>query len=267
MQSNRPAAALPLALLVLSALPLPLMAQDPPQLGSVAVALLRKGPAWTDAETPEHAALQARHQAYLLQLAQGGDLALAGPISDQADPDVRGVVVSRRHGVERLREIMSADPKVQAEHLRLELFRWWIPTFMLTPALDGAADARSSGPLRSVAMRVRNLEAMESFYAAAFGVTFRSVRTGDIDSRFGDLDGITIKLVPIRDSTDFEGYPIHQLGLEVESLDRVVDIALRAGGARHGEMVTVDGVRQIAIRDPDGNLLELYERGARADDP
>jgi len=77
----------------------------------------------------------------------------------------------------------------------------------------------------------------------AFGIEFREVDTGGgLRSRFGEVDGLTLKFVPIRDTVDFEGLPVHQqLGLEVPDMEAVLAAGLHA-----------------AARDPDGNTLELY---------
>lgn len=113
-----------------------------------------------------------------------------------------------------------------------------------------APTATADGAIRSVALRVHHAQRMEDFYANAFGVRFRSVTTGGFESRFGELGGLTLKLVPIREAPDFEGFAVHQLGIEVDALERVVRLAVEAGGRRMGDPVVVDGVRQVAIRDP-----------------
>ena len=60
--------------------------------------------------------------------------------------------------------------------------------------------------LSSVAMRIANMEAMLEFYSQAFGVKFREVNTFGILSQFGEVNGITLKFVPIRDEADFKNY-------------------------------------------------------------
>lgn len=114
--------------------------------------------------------------------------------------------------------------------------------------------------LLSVSLRVHHLDAMVSFYEEAFGAEFREVDTFGIASRFAEIDGVTIKLVPLRESPDFDGFPSHQLGFEVASLDEAFATAARHGGRREGEVSLEDGWRRGAVRDPDGNTIELYER-------
>lgn len=112
--------------------------------------------------------------------------------------------------------------------------------------------------LSSIALRVHRMDAMMKFYTEAFLVQFREVDTYGIRSQFGEVGGITLKLVPIRDSTDFENYPFHQLGFTVTDVEAVIALALKYGGQREGEAIRDGGKIQAAVRDPDGNTIELY---------
>lgn len=113
--------------------------------------------------------------------------------------------------------------------------------------------------LTTVALRVHHLEAMADFYSQAFGFEFRDVETGPITSKFGEAGGITIKLVPLRDAADFEGFPSHQLGFAVADIDAVVELAQQCGGAFDSKVENPDGsVNHACVRDPDGNTVELY---------
>lgn len=114
--------------------------------------------------------------------------------------------------------------------------------------------------LTSVALRAHHLPAMEAFYAGAFGARFRDVRVGPLSCRFGALDGWTLKLVPLRDEADFVGFPVVQLGFEVEDIAAVVRLAEQHGGRREGAPRPVDDVIHGAVRDPDGNTIELRQR-------
>ena len=113
--------------------------------------------------------------------------------------------------------------------------------------------------LSSIAIRVANMESMLAFYSEAFQVQFRDVDTYGIKSQFGELDGMTLKFVPIRDEVDFKGYPIHQPGFVVPDVQAVIDIAQKYGGRQEGQLIRADEKIQAAIRDPDGNTIELYE--------
>lgn len=119
--------------------------------------------------------------------------------------------------------------------------------------------------LRSVALRVHHMRAMRAFYTEAFGARFREVDVQGLRSLFGDLNGtLTLKFVPIRDRVDFSGFPVHQLGFDVDDVKRVVDLARRHGGRVLNPPERVEGRWQAAIRDPDGNTIELSESRAGA---
>jgi catechol 2,3-dioxygenase-like lactoylglutathione lyase family enzyme len=112
--------------------------------------------------------------------------------------------------------------------------------------------------LFSIAIRVSNLEAMVAFYSEAFDVQFHEVATYGIPSQFGELDGVTLKFVPIRDDADFKGFPIHQPGFVVPDVEAVIALAHKHGGRQEGRTIQAEGKIQAAIRDPDGNTIELY---------
>ncbi len=125
----------------------------------------------------------------------------------------------------------------------------------------------SIGPattLTTLALRVHRLEPMRNFYGEAFGIEFRQVQTGAVQSWFGEVGGVTIKLVPIRESSDFEGYPLHQPGFVVPDVERIIEVALRWGGRQEGHISELEGRVHGAVRDPDGNTVELYSRGSNA---
>ena len=112
--------------------------------------------------------------------------------------------------------------------------------------------------ISSIAFRVYNMDAMVAFYSEAFQVEFREVATYGIRSQFGDVDGITLKFVPIRESDDFKNFPTHQPGFVVSDVETVIAIALKHGGRQEGQTLRADGRTQAAVRDPDGNTIELY---------
>jgi catechol 2,3-dioxygenase-like lactoylglutathione lyase family enzyme len=112
--------------------------------------------------------------------------------------------------------------------------------------------------LTSIAFRVANMEAMLAFYSKAFQIEFREEDTYGIRSQFGEMDGITLKFVPIRDNADFENFPVHQPGFRVADVEAVVNLALQYGGRQEGQILRSGAKTQAAVRDPDGNTIELY---------
>jgi len=112
--------------------------------------------------------------------------------------------------------------------------------------------------LSSLALRVHHMDAMISFYSKAFHIQFHEVDTFGIASQFGEVNGITLKFVPIRDDEDFEAYPIHQPGFIVPDVETVVALAVKYGGRQEGKLIRDGDKVQTAVRDPDGNTIELY---------
>ena len=115
--------------------------------------------------------------------------------------------------------------------------------------------------ISSIAFRVYNMDAMLAFYSEAFHIRFQEVDTYGIRSQFGELDGVTLKFVPIRDSDDFKNFPIHQPGFVVPDVEAVIAIVRKHRGRQEGQTLRLDGRVQAAVRDPDGNTIELYSEG------
>ena len=114
--------------------------------------------------------------------------------------------------------------------------------------------------LASLAIRVHHMDAMRAFYEDALGASFKEVNLGGMICLFGDAGGLEVKLVPLRDDADFEEFPLHQPGFVVDDVDRVIAAATRHGGRQEGDLHETDQGRHAAVRDPDGNTIELYER-------
>lgn len=145
----------------------------------------------------------------------------------------------------------------------------WAQSLLLMPLSAGTlppdSPSESTAKITTVALRVHRMDAMVDFYREAFGVSFRDVETSGLASRFGELGEITLKLVPLRDGVDFEDYPSHQLGIEVDDVEPVIDLAVAHGGRQHGELMKQDGRMHGAVRDPDGNTIELYSAVSSSD--
>jgi len=133
----------------------------------------------------------------------------------------------------------------------------------VTSNLSSSAMLQTDPPkvaLTTIAFRVHRMAEMIAFYSEAFGARFREVDTYGLKSQFGELPGLTLKFVPIRDSAEFGEFPIHQPGFEVPDVGRVVAAALRLGGRLQNEAKSEGGRIVAAVRDPDGNTIELYQR-------
>ena len=117
--------------------------------------------------------------------------------------------------------------------------------------------------LASIAILTHNTDKMKAFYEEAFGFEFEAVDTSGFKSYFGKSAGLTLKLVPLRKEVDFEGFPSHQPGFLVEDLDKVIACAEKHGGKAFGQIHETETSRHGAVRDPDGNTIELYQQNAQ----
>jgi len=109
-------------------------------------------------------------------------------------------------------------------------------------------------------MRVHNMDAMLAFYSQAFGIRFHEVVTGPFKSQFGEMGDLMLKIVPIRDGVDFDGFAVHQLGFTVSEIGSVIALAIQHGGRQEGEVSSKENGLHAAVRDPDGNTVELYSQ-------
>lgn len=111
--------------------------------------------------------------------------------------------------------------------------------------------------LSSIAIRAASITAMRDFYTEAFGFRFAPATLGPLHCWFGEHDGLTLKLVPLRDSANFGDFPVHQLGFAVADIDAAIALALAHGGSVQDSPTLTDNRHQASIRDPDGNTIEI----------
>ena len=114
--------------------------------------------------------------------------------------------------------------------------------------------------LRSISIEVHDMDRMARFWSEAIGVDLKEVVTRGRGAWFGTLyDGTTLKLMDASDRS-VRDRDIIVLGLAVPDVDGVVEFARELGGELVGEVLRHDGRCHARVRDPDGNLLELYTR-------
>jgi catechol 2,3-dioxygenase-like lactoylglutathione lyase family enzyme len=140
----------------------------------------------------------------------------------------------------------------------LHFSRAMLPLLALPLLVPPEATNGEPATLATVAYRVHRTEQMVAFYSEAFGARFKEVDARGVRSQFGRVGPLTLKFVPIRDGVDFEGFPVHQLGFEVPDVAAVVAAAVRHGGRVQDRPERLDGRMHAAIRDPDGNTIEVY---------
>ena len=115
--------------------------------------------------------------------------------------------------------------------------------------------------LSGITLAAHQHDAMRAFYAALFGEEWEEVELAPgIRILRLTLAGLTIQLC----AASVAGVPAadfrHQLRFTVADLGAAIETGLAHGGQLHSEPVTTEDLRFAALRDPDGNTLELEER-------
>jgi uncharacterized protein YciI len=89
---------------------------------SYVMAFLKSGP--TQGGDPEEVrAVQAAHLAHIRQMADAGQLVMAGPFMDSGE--IRGIFIFAVDTLEEAEALTAADPAVQAGRLVMELKPWY----------------------------------------------------------------------------------------------------------------------------------------------
>src|SRR5215212_7280846 len=96
------------------------------------MALLKHGPKWTAAETPETKRLHQEHINYVLAALDSGKAVLAGPFTDGGEID--GIFIFRAKSAEKAKAWAEADPSVAAGFRSVEMHPWWSEDIFGKPA-------------------------------------------------------------------------------------------------------------------------------------
>jgi uncharacterized protein YciI len=94
--------------------------------------LLKRGPKWTTAETPETRRLRIQHANYAISLIESGKAVLAGPFTDGGE--INGVYVFRAPSAAEAKAWAEADPSVAAGFNVVEMHPWWSEDIFGKPA-------------------------------------------------------------------------------------------------------------------------------------
>jgi uncharacterized protein YciI len=88
--------------------------------------IYRRPPAALVLSEEEAATIQDAHMAHLAKLTSTGEVLAAGPLDDQEDVALRGIVIFST-SLERARLLSGQDPAVRAGSLSLEVMSWVTP--------------------------------------------------------------------------------------------------------------------------------------------
>ena len=89
--------------------------------------LLRRPAAAPELDEATVSRLQREHLAFYAGLRRTGEVVTNGPMRDQPDEGLRGLVIFAVGSLEQAREIAARDPLVLAGRLETEVMTWWCP--------------------------------------------------------------------------------------------------------------------------------------------
>jgi uncharacterized protein YciI len=95
----------------------------PAKLVQFQMALLKKGPKWTETQTPETQKILHQHLINVLALLDSGKAVVAGPFGD--DTDLAGIFILRASSAQEAKTWVDNDPAVKAGLFVAEMHPWW----------------------------------------------------------------------------------------------------------------------------------------------
>ena len=136
-------------------------------------------------------------------------------------------------------------------------------TVTVTPALVAAgssAPQTAAVAITRVTLGATNVPAMTRFYNEVFAAGLRPSPVGGVTMQLGTLAGLELLLCPNEVAKVDAALNRHMLRIVVGDVADVVERVRRSGGTVDGPPAIVEGRRLAAVRDPDGNTIELVER-------
>lgn len=97
------------------------------------MALLKRGPHWTAADTLQNKELHQQHLAYFTSLIETGKAVIGGPLV--GDGEVRGIYVFKAKNAAEAQAWAESDPAVKAGHFLVEMHPWWSAEVMKKAAM------------------------------------------------------------------------------------------------------------------------------------
>lgn len=109
-----------------------------------------------------------------------------------------------------------------------------------------------SGMIRLVGLTIAadRIDAMADFYRRVFGAVLEPRRADDFVLYVGTCAGVRLQLCPKALAGIEATQNLHQLTIAVPNVGATIELAIQHGGSALGES---------AIRDPDGNSIELVQ--------
>ena len=97
--------------------------ESPNRLIQFHMAIVKKGPNWTDAKNEQYQKVRQEHRAYVTSLMESGKAVVAGRFGD--DTAIVGILIFRAASADEAKTWVDADPAVKAGHHVNEMHPWW----------------------------------------------------------------------------------------------------------------------------------------------
>ena len=124
----------------------------------------------------------------------------------------------------------------------------------------GSMPSQTSMTISRVTLATTNMTAMTRFYNEVFAAGLRRTVVGGAVMELGTLAGVELLLCPNEIARVDAALNRHMFRIAVDDVASVLERVRRAGGTVDAPPALIDGRRLAAVRDPDGNTIELTER-------
>jgi predicted enzyme related to lactoylglutathione lyase len=119
------------------------------------------------------------------------------------------------------------------------------------------AQSRDDYQLARITVATTRMNAMVRFYNEVFHARMKEVDIGGVSMQMGYVAGLELLLCPNDVSKVKADLNRHMLRVRVGDFDEVLKRVRGSGGTVDAAPVMMSGERIVAVRDPDGNTIEI----------
>lgn len=138
----------------------------------------------------------------------------------------------------------------------MKTFLFGLVAFTLVSG-SAAAQWRDDYELARVTVATTRMDAMVRFYNEVFHARMKEVEFGGVTMQLGHVAGVELLLCPNDVSQVRAERNRHMLRVRVGDFDDVLKRVRGSGGEVDAAPIMTSGERIVAVRDPDGNTIEL----------
>ena len=111
-----------------------------------------------------------------------------------------------------------------------------------------------------ITIAVENIKKVANFYSKTFNIQLKEIDCGEFSMYAGKMGNIQILFCPksIAGITATEN--TIQIRIVVENIDETIDKGIQSGGEQINDIQVNNGVKVSALRDPDGNSIEIIQK-------